>query len=131
MEARPPANVDEFAQLMVRSGLATEQQSKQHLSQFRSEQPFTHVPADGIQTFCCFLINAGYVTTYQCDKLKLGRWKGFYLDDYLILEQVGKGSDYCSYKARDTKDGELVCLVVTPSLLAGGRFKYRVEPYVE
>ena len=61
----------------------------------------------------------------------MGKWKGFYLDDYVLLEQVGKDYDSASYKARDTRDGEFVCLVITPVNRTNGRIEFRVEPYIE
>jgi serine/threonine-protein kinase len=82
-----------------------------------------------LDEFCSFLILSGRLTKWQADKLRAGKWKGFYLDNYLLLEQVGKGRDYSSYKARDTMDEKVVCLVIAPVALNDGRIKYRVEPY--
>jgi hypothetical protein len=58
----------------------------------------------------------------------MGKWKGFYLDEYLLLEQDGKGYDYSSYRSRDTRDGSIVRLIVTPmNQTRGPRIEYRVE----
>ncbi len=59
----------------------------------------------------------------------MGKWKGFYLDHYVLLEQSGKGADFASYKSRDGRDGSVVNLIVRPVNQTGGRIEYRVEPY--
>jgi hypothetical protein len=54
---------------------------------------------------------------------------------YTLLEQVGKGGHdpltyYSSYKARDNRTGNYVCLFITPLMYTGGRLEYRVYPYM-
>jgi hypothetical protein len=104
---KTPANIGEFAQLLARSGLTTIQQANDWLTRFRIEQPAESNSPNAISEFCSFLVSGECVTEWQCDKLKLGRWKGFCFEDhYVLLEQVGKGghdtsTSYSSYKARD------------------------------
>jgi hypothetical protein len=59
----------------------------------------------------------------------VGKWKGFYLDNHLLLEQIGKDDKSSTYKARDTRNGRLVSLVITPMNRTGGVLEYRVEPH--
>jgi hypothetical protein len=84
-----------------------------------------------LDEFCSYLILSGRITKWQVDKLRAGKWKGFYLDNYLLLEQTDKGRYYSSYKARDTIVGKVVCLVFTAVTLNSGRIKYRVETCAE
>jgi hypothetical protein len=135
-KARPPKNIDEFAELLARSGIATSQQANKWLAQFRAEHPVASDPPTAIAEFCSYLIANEDVTEWQCEKLKLGRWKGFYFEDhYLLVEQVGKGgsepsSYYSSYKACDKRTNNLVCLFIRPLLYTGGHIEYRVYPYM-
>ncbi len=121
-------DIDQFTQLLVHSRLFGEQESRDLAAEF---QKACNDRGEDINValFSEFLVKMGYVTRWQCDKLLVGKWKGFYLDNFLLLEQVGKGSDYSSYKARNARDGKLVCLVVTPTALAGGKIEYRIETY--
>ena len=84
-----------------------------------------------VDRFCDLLIATNRLTQWQCNKLKLGKWKGFYLDDYVLLEQSGKGPDFSSYKSRDIRDGRVVNIIVKPMNQTGGRIEYRVDPYGE
>jgi hypothetical protein len=133
--AMAPCNIDEFAELLARSGIATSQQANEWLALFRAEH-FASDSPKAIADFCNFLNSMGSVTEWQCEKLKLGRWKGFYFEEhYLLLEQVGKGgsdasSYYSSYKACDIRTKSLVCLFIVPWAYSGGYFKYRVYPYM-
>jgi hypothetical protein len=126
-----PENIDEFAELLARSEITTVPQADEYVAQFRAEHPTAGDTSDAITEFCRFLNSDGLVTAWQCEKLKLGRWKGFYLDNYLLLEQVGKGEDNASYKARETTSGNVVCLVIKAVRFTEGRITYRVEPYSE
>ncbi len=135
-KTRAPANIEEFAELLARSGIITNQEAKESLALFRAEHPAASDASNAINEFCSFLISGERVTEWQCKKLKSGRWKGFYFEDhYLLLEQVGKGGDepslyYSSYKARDSRTNNLACLVIRPILYTSGRFEYRVYPYM-
>jgi hypothetical protein len=97
--------------------LCTEQQVSELLDMFDTESRDT-AKCDAVNQFCRFLIDASVVTEWQCEKLKAGKWKGFYLDEYVLLEQVGKDRTTSSYRARDVRDGTRVCLVITPTTLA-------------
>ncbi|MFO0788279.1 MAG: hypothetical protein U0805_02410 [Pirellulales bacterium] len=81
--------------------------------------------------FCDFLISSNRLTAWQCNKLLVGKWKGFYLDHFVLLDQIGKDSDYSYYKARNTTDGKMVRLSITPVNRTNGRIEYRVEPFIE
>jgi hypothetical protein len=131
-----PASIDEFAELLTRSGVATNQAATEWLAIFRREHPAATDAPNPINEFCSFLVSGERVTEWQCEKLKAGRWKGFYFEGrYLLLEQVGKGGDdassyYSSYMARDSHTKNLVCLFIRPWQYTPGRFEYRVYPHM-
>jgi hypothetical protein len=123
-------NIDEFATLLINSRIIGEHEVRKLVDAFR-EGCRVWGQEVSVVTFCDFLIETDRLTEWQCNKLRMGKWKGFYLDSYLLLGQVGKGPDFSSYAARDTRDGKLVCLVVTPTVYTNGRIEYCVEPYVD
>jgi eukaryotic-like serine/threonine-protein kinase len=83
------------------------------------------------KSFCDFLISTNRLTQWQCDKLLTGRWKGFYLGDYVLLEHIGKDYETTWYKARELRNGRFVRLVVSPFNQRVGRNEYSVEPFEE
>jgi hypothetical protein len=124
-------NIDQFATLLIKSGLSSKYEAPVLAAVFQETCGKWNTPAT-VETFCDFLVATNRLTSWQCDKLRMGKWKGFYLGCYLILEQIGKDAEFCYYKARDTQDGNLVRMVITPMARATGPgIKYRVYPYSE
>jgi hypothetical protein len=123
--------IDHFIELLIRSGLLGRPEADELVARFR-DQFGDSSDLDDIDTFCQFLISENLFTNWQLSKLRAGKWKGFYLDNYLLLEQVGKDQEFCYYKGRDTRDGKLVRLVITPMVLSrSGGIEYRAERYPE
>jgi hypothetical protein len=118
--------LEHFAHLLRQSNLCTEKQVGELIGRFEDERRQIKSHGDAVTPFCSFLISTNAVTEWQCNKLKMGKWKGFYLDDYVLLEQVGKDYYTASYRARDIRDGSIVCLVVTPRNQSP-HIEYRVE----
>ena len=132
-------DIEQFVTLLVNSRLCTKDEAHALATVFQEECRKRNA-SDTVETFCDFLIATNRLTAYQCEKLRmgkwkgfyLGKWKGFYLDNYLLLEQIGKDREFCYYKARDTWDSTLVRLIITPMVRARGPgIEYRVERYLE
>ncbi|MDX1948486.1 MAG: serine/threonine-protein kinase [Pirellulaceae bacterium] len=79
------ATVDDFRTLVQKSGLLSDEQ----IEAFLAESPLS---ADDPHTFAHALTNAGLLTPWQRDKLLEGRFKGFFLNKYRILAQLGAGA---------------------------------------
>ena len=60
------------------------------------------------------LVAAGMITRFHADKLAAGRYKGFQLGSYLILDQLGTGGMGQVYLAEHTHMRRLVALKVLP-----------------
>jgi eukaryotic-like serine/threonine-protein kinase len=121
--------IEHFAPLLVKSGLSSPHESEALIESFRSESRKSG-KAETVEALCEFLIATGLFTEWQCGKLLQGKYKGFYLDNFLMLEQCGKDDRTSSYKARDARDGKLVCLIVTPPMYTDKPYiDYRVEPF--
>jgi len=124
--------IDQLASLLVKSRLATKGEAGKLLAAFQ-EGCYKRNAPDSAELFCDFLTASDRLTAWQCEKLRQGKWKGFYFDDYVLLERIGKdssGSIY--YKVRDTRDRSLACLAVTLRTdRSGPRLEYRIGPYDE
>jgi hypothetical protein len=118
-----------FICLLGKSQLCTEQQIGQLVSSFERERG--DISGDVVTQFCDFIVSKNIVTAWQCDKLQAGRFRGFYLDDYLLLEVVGQDNISRSYRARDLRDGTTVRLVVTAKKRESPNWEYRVERSIE
>ncbi|HEX5102454.1 MAG TPA: serine/threonine-protein kinase [Pirellulaceae bacterium] len=79
------ASTDEFVSLVKRSGLITDDQLQSFLA--RSVLP----PEDPL-AMAGALSDAGLVTPWQREKLLEGRFKGFFLGKYKVLDQLGAGA---------------------------------------
>ena len=121
--------LERFICFLRLSQICSEQQVQELLGTFENQRQEILSDEDGLAQFCSTLVSANAATEWQCNKLKVGKWKGFYLDDYLLLEQVGKDYEYAYYRARDIRDGSIVRLVVTPMNRTKGPriIEYRVE----
>jgi eukaryotic-like serine/threonine-protein kinase len=122
-------DIECFITLVAKSGLIDKAEIRELARPYRGRLHWWK--RNEARPFCDFLISTNRLTNWQCDKLLMGKYKGFYLDNYVLLGQVGKDYESSSYKARDLKDGKFVRLVVTPVNQTGGRIEYRVEPFVE
>ena len=66
------------------------------------------------------LIREGLLTRYQADRLRAGRYRGFFLDRYRILAVLGAGGMGNVYVARDEGDGPTAGGKVALKVLAEG-----------
>jgi eukaryotic-like serine/threonine-protein kinase len=124
-------SIEHFLKLLVSSGLSNNKECDELLAGFREQSGDQYSP-DNLDSFCRFLIATNLFTEWQCSKLRVGKWKGFYLDNYLLLDQIGKDEEFAYYRARDTRDGKLVRMTITPMAHSNGPgIEYRVEHYNE
>src|SRR5688572_3283607 len=89
-------SIERCRELMVSSGLSNRPESDALVARFRASGESGS--PDEVEAFCRFLISTNLFTNWQCSKLQAGKWKGFYLDNYLLLEQIGKDDEFSYYK---------------------------------
>lgn len=113
--------LDKFVELLQRSGLVRSEE----IDSLRAEFPFTLTDQFAVDEFCRELIDKGVLTTWQCDKLRQGKWKGFFVDGYCILRHLGKDKTSAMFLCREVATGRLVAMRVTPpGLTPDGAFHY-------
>lgn len=82
-----PNSVEELIQLIRKSGMIDEQK----LSAYLQRREFTRgLPAD-VREFSDEMIRDGVLTYFQAEQYLLGKWRGFTIGKYKLLERVGVG----------------------------------------
>ncbi len=80
-----PANVDEFLDLVRKSGVTDEKRLDAFLARNRASLPPEVAKVAGV------LIQNGLLTYFQSENILLGKWKRFTIGKYKILERLGSG----------------------------------------
>lgn len=103
--------VEQFVDLLKRSQLIESDQLQKVLKE--------HLPANSDETLTAEdlaerLISAGHLTRWQCDKLLEGRYKGFFLGKYKLLDHLGTGGMSSVYLAEHVLMQRRVAIKVLP-----------------
>jgi serine/threonine protein kinase len=96
--------------LLLRSRLLPAEEARAMYDRWRKE---AGEAADEAGRFAAWMAARGYVTEYQAALLARGRADGFFLNEYKILERLGKGRMAGVYKAQH-RLGQLVAIKVLP-----------------
>jgi serine/threonine-protein kinase len=103
---------EKFLDFVRRSGLVEEQR----LDRLLAEAKAAGVPlaGDDAQPIARVLIEQGVLTRWQCDRLAEGRYKGFLLGKYRLLDHLGSGGMSAVYLAEHKHMGRRVAIKVLP-----------------
>jgi serine/threonine protein kinase len=82
-----PATVDEFLDLVRKSGVADESRLDAHLKKLAEQ---SGLPGDPSK-LAGVLVRDGLLTYFQADQLLQGKWKRFFIGKYKVLERIGTG----------------------------------------
>jgi serine/threonine protein kinase len=82
-----PATADELVQLIRKSGMVDEQKLALYL---RRQEVSGGVPAEA-RAAADAMVRDGLLTTFQAEQFLLGKWRGFTIGKYKLLERVGVG----------------------------------------
>jgi hypothetical protein len=121
-------NIGEIIGLLSRSGLTSEEDASRCFDTYAKSCVAINSIPDGITAFCIFLISTGVVTPWQCDKLRQGKWKGFFYQEFEFLDCIGVDYNYSYYLAKDTRTNSYVRLRMSPaSRYLGNQTECHVE----
>ena len=92
-----PTEFDAFLAHLLASGLIGHEELLDALKSFHVRRDASDVPRLGDQ-----LVATNLLTRWQCDKLRDGRYKGFYLNKFIILDSVSPADAHYLAKERDS-----------------------------
>ncbi|NBO91463.1 MAG: serine/threonine protein kinase [Planctomycetia bacterium] len=96
--------------LLLRSKLLSFEDAKAMMARWNED---SKDQAGNLAKFAAWMVANKYVTEYQAQLLARGHADGFFLNDYKILERLGKGQMAGVYKAQ-YKLGQIVAIKVLP-----------------
>ncbi len=102
---------DSFLDLVRRSCLVEPDQLDRLLAQLNQQEP---EKVSDPEFVCDHLIEAGLLTRWQCDRLREGRYKGFFLKKYKLLDHIGSGGMSHVYLAEHVLMRRRVAIKVLP-----------------
>ncbi|MCE9529847.1 MAG: protein kinase [Planctomycetes bacterium] len=82
-----PATVDEFLDLIRKSGVVEEGRLNTYYKQLQASPP---LPTD-MSKFAGLFVRDGLLTFFQAEQFLLGKWKRFTIGKYKVLERIGSG----------------------------------------
>jgi hypothetical protein len=128
--APAPKEIDAFTKLIAKSGLVTKVEFQTACADFKLNSN----SINALDQLCAHLTAKGLLTSWQCEKLRAGKWKGFFLDGYCLLGQIGKTNRLCIYSAREVSTGKLFAMDITPLLIdpiKDGKIHYTIREISE
>src|SRR6516162_11471899 len=82
-----PASVEELIQLIRKSGMIDEQK----LTAYLQKRQFARGLPTDIREFADEMIRDGLLTHFQSEQFLLGKWRGFTIGKFKLLERIGVG----------------------------------------
>src|SRR5947209_1918035 len=96
--------------LLLRSKLLSVEEAKAMFARWQDEAKDA---ASNLARFAAWMVANRYLTEYQASLLARGHAEGFFLNDYKILDRLGKGRMAGVYKAQ-YRLGQVVAIKVLP-----------------
>jgi serine/threonine protein kinase len=110
-----PRSADEFLALVRKSELLDPQRLSAYMATLcTADTVSAQEPDDLARRF----VSDGILTFFQAEQLLLGKWRGFTIDEFKILERLGCGRTACVYLAEHKKLRRRVAVKVLPTVSA-------------
>jgi serine/threonine-protein kinase len=108
-------SVGTFLEVLSRSQLVDPEALEEALGEVkdRLNDELTHPSA--LTQLGAALVARDLITCWQFQKLCDGKWKGFFLDEYKLLDHLHDDSAYGYYTAEHTITGRRVTVRITPA----------------
>lgn len=123
-----------FARLLIASGLLDTAACDSLVEDFEKNYAPSSKYGNSLTAFGTYLVANKVLTCWQFTMLNEGRWKGFFLDQFKLIDCIGHFDKGNRYIAEDLKTGEVVVLAVTSQTeipRQNGKPHYTVEPFVK
>jgi serine/threonine-protein kinase len=108
----PPTTVPDVLDRVRRSGIIPGERLDSFVAELEARPQPWATPADVLDRF----VEAGLLTPFQAERIAAGKYKGFHLGSYLILDQLGSGGMGQVYLAEHLNMRRLAALKVLPPL---------------
>lgn len=108
----PKPNVETFVDLLERSGLVDKDQLTDAL--IEANKSTEGRAQDDVDLLAEQLVSRGLITRWQADRLLEGRYKGFFLKQYKLLSQLGRGGMSAVYLAEHVLMHRRVAIKILP-----------------
>ena len=82
-----PASIDELLKLIRKSGMVEESRLNAYLERYRT----TATMAADVRKLAGAMVRDGLITYFQAEQFMLGKWRGFTIGKYKLLERIGFG----------------------------------------
>src|SRR5437660_4637504 len=109
-----PATIGEFLEITQKSGIADWERITASVAERRAAGTLPADPKELAQA----LVDEGLLTYFQADQLLQGKWRGFSVGKYKILERIGSGGMGVVYLAEHKLMQRRVAVKVLPVALA-------------
>jgi len=117
-------SIEFFLELIRRSGLVADGEVGTLVERFRKSPYYYARLPESITAFCSFLVAANVLTTCQCAKLREWRFRGFFLDEWVLLDEIGRENDARLFLSRELHGtGQAILRIWPPK----GRFGPRLD----
>jgi eukaryotic-like serine/threonine-protein kinase len=105
--------VDKFLSLILKSKLLGQTELENAWQEFEDQISRLAVEPE-LQSLCTFMTSTDRLTRWQCDRLNEGRWKGFFLDEYKLVDWLEADEDFSYYLAEEVATKRQVKLKIAP-----------------
>ncbi|GBD36604.1 Serine/threonine-protein kinase PrkC [bacterium HR36] len=109
------ATLEDFLDLVRKSGLVECERLDSLLQELRAAGNYPSEPAKLAEQ----LVQRSVLTSFQAEQLLAGRWKGFFISKYKILQRLGSGGMGMVFLAEHKYMKRLVALKVLPRSRSG------------
>lgn len=113
MSRQDPVNdIDEFWGYLTASYLVSPNQFRSLLCEFKEFVATSSITGDLVTAFGDFLFTNNTLTRWQISKLRNRKYKGFFLDHYILRDKADDGPKHSGFVAKNTRTNQLVILCV-------------------